>query len=370
MANYDFECNIELDQAGNSTPDVVQPLIDALRDISDGNITLNPLAAPPSSTALARVLLGVSGGGVNFAWGSPTQTALPGDNLLFFHPFGFECQEFASWWYEGGGAALHRSLTDTAGIDLVQFPAALRAPEGGGWYKEAVNLKKLLDGKWSDGTDISIRMFGEAEIAHDRAFPLVDTPSPTPTVSFLGDVFTGKYNAGEFSEPYGDASAVNGLFPNWPLVDGSIITGGLKHYYMASWHSPFRARVLWVNKPFYDALPANDKVRIEVAARASALQNIAMSLKGQDAVIKAWQDMGAIIHEQFPMDVMDRLRTAMDSVLDDYAAANPTTYGAILDSQRAYMRANQVRWRSAFVDRRWRFQRTIYENDLHTDARF
>lgn len=366
MAVEAFETNLPVGQDGNTAAADVDPFRDTLKSISDATnvIDVQPLAND------ANAITKVKAGTINFALCSAT-AVLGGsvaDHLNFCHEFGMEVQEYLSWWYEGGGQAQFQAMLDAVPENVYQFPIVLRAAESGGWFREALTLKKMIDGQYSDGTAMRFRAFGTHQAAMNAVFPAIVTPAVTVGVSELADIFGGNFTGGEFNEPYGDVSAINGLFPAWPAKTGSIIEalGGRPHYYIGSYHTPFRARVLLVNKPWFDALAAGDQVRIEAAARYCTLRNVANSMQGQDAIIKTWQSLGAVIHQSMPRDILDRLRAGQEAAQDAIAAGD-ANYATLLTHQRNFMKANGIRW-SALPDRKYRVARTAYETDLKVDA--
>jgi TRAP-type mannitol/chloroaromatic compound transport system substrate-binding protein len=364
---FDLECSIPIGNEGDSSADTVAVFTEALKLATAGVVDLTAgLVAPPTGVAFDRCKAGTN----NFSYGNPVASGLPGSILLYTHSMGFECPEWISWWFKGGGEALVDGLLLAAdATNPYLLPVLTRGAEGGGWFKESVTLKKFEDGLWSNGSQISLRQFGESQPAMNAAFPNILTPPATTGISFLGDVQGGVWNGGEYNEPFGDAAVINGLFPNWPSGQGGIIEAGLKHYYVASWHSPSRMRPVWVNRTYWAGLSADDQKRLRYAAMASALENVAISYQGQDALIKNFQALGATIHQFMPRNVVLRLREALTDAQDANAAADGTgAYQALLDHQRAFMRANHIRWGASTEDRRMRFQRNKYAPILVPDA--
>jgi hypothetical protein len=384
---------------------------------------------------MREVFKGTANGGLaDFAWGSANRHPTGGDEFLFAHLFGMEVQEYCAWWYAGGGKELIEAQTAllespfgggavvpapsannldaltqaeddygtgnnkaTSPRDIIMFPVATRGPESGCWSKEALTFKKLAYGKFSDGTQVRMRLADEAKPAHGYAFPNCPLPGTIATVTFLGQIVSGDITACEFNEPIGDsnrAAAVtpqpNTLFPNWPSPTGSVVQY-LRHYYLGSWHTPYRGRCLFVNKTYFEeTLTAQEQAALVACATAAHMNQMADSLQEADTVLKIWQDMGAIIHESLPRDVLLALREATDEIYHVWSEGLPGapsdlvdtdgfTYGAqqtaqykeVLDHQRAFMRDNQVRWRSGCVDRRFRTQgRPNYNGTLQPDVKF
>ena len=358
-----FETNLGLGVGGATEDSVVDPIRDNI--LLTTGIDLDPLTSSPGS-ASGRV----AAGDINFAWGLPglLDGSVPGLRLLFGLPFGFEPAEYASWYYEGGGRDLMKSLLATAGVDIEPFLAGLRAGESGGWFKEAITLKMLQEGVYSDGSPIRMRFFGLAGAIMTRAFPNITTPPGTVAVTPLNDFKSGNFNALEFGAPTDDVSPnlpSAGLFPNWPARDGSIIEAGARHYYVGGWWQPLIPQELWVNKTYFDALSADDQNRIALSAKGAALEGLQRSYgKNEpaaltsDEYIKQWQDWGVQIHQEWPEDVLEELRAATVEVINDQIAGDGGgTYVQIYDSMRLHAKANARRWARTSTDRTNRFNR-------------
>lgn len=361
MANYVFPTSTALNLEGAATDAQVQSLRQTLSDISATAYVLDPLTA--SSSAYADVAAGT----VKFMWGHIFDSPLAGDGMLFGHAFGMEAPEFMGWWLQGGGSAAVAAELATAAQDVVLFPMP-RFGESTGWYREAMTLKKFREGLYSNGDSIKFRIFGDGQTIHNNTFPQITTPAATPGQSFLNDVFAGVFNGGEFGDATMDASAVGGLFPNWPSKTGSIVEalGGNPHYYIGSWHTPARMQALWVNKTFYDGLAAQDKAWVKAAAEAASMDQMAQAQKGQDALIKTMQSLGVIVHERLPYDVLVALRDAAAEYYASVAAASPGgPFDVIYQSQVAWIQSSQVRNRAS-MDRYFRYGDSRYQDETTT----
>lgn len=367
MTSYPLPTNLALSHDGNTDSAIIDYFRTTLADISApvsaSSFELDPLTN--SATAFSDVIAGTN----KFSFNDDVFSGNAFSRVFSYMPFGFGPTELMAWWFHGGGAALHRSITDAQGAagDYILLPVDLQHGETGGWYRESITLKKLHDGQYADGSPIKLRLYQESAAAMVRAFPDVTTPAATPGISFLNDVFNGTYTGGESNSIRGDASLLNGLFPNFPGVTGSIIAAGCKHFYMAAPWTPGRIRWCVVNKPFWVGLTTSQQAQLSAAAEAAALRNVAYSFHGQDALVKTMQDLGAVVHEQFPTDVLRALRDAVNQIHDERAAAD-AEYQQVLDSIRAYARDNQVRWRANVVDNRLRFaDRPLYQPELAVD---
>jgi len=386
-------------------------------------------------------------GGYYFAYGSGNRATPQSNPFLFAQVFGMEIAEFFSWWYEGtvgigaevdaemvlksvpgpawvpgtlngldsgmklmewqiaqqnnagqrglggsiydGNTGNQSTFPNALGkhdyANMIVFPICATAGESGGWFKEAVTLKKMTLGKWSDGSIIKIRLADEPKWIHLLAFPNVAAPDAIDSTTPLADVANGNYNCLEYNMPLGDSSTINGLFPNWPDVADSIIALGIKHYYIGTWQTPFRGRVLLVNRWWYNTLTIQEQQAITSAAYQCAMSNLAYMMQGQDAIIDRFQLLGGVVHESLPRDYLGVLREATDEIMETYNSPNktppppgytassedsPREYEAMMRHCRAFCRHNSVRWRSGNLDRRFRFgSRLDYVPNLQPDVK-
>lgn len=413
MPNYDFLTNL-LTNAADNDPKLVDPLRSNLLAVSQNEAGQAPFNVDPltylgsSSPALVDAIADTDGvppgfgASAKFGYGSGNRFPTAGNPFLFAHVFGLEVAEFCSWWYEGspglgaeiaalhglgpaytgldsGFAFMHQMMVDFAPNpsaggknwkNLLFYPINVASGESGGWYKEALTLKKLQDGKYASGEQMKFRHADEPQLILKRAFPNVLTPPPVLAGSWLQDAFDGVFNGGEYSSPLGDASTGNGMFPNWPDVAGSIIEAGIKHYYIQTWQTPFRGRFLFIQKDWHDNLPLQQRKMIQLAATQCHMNNIAYQLQGQDAIIKRFQELGGTIHEKLPTDVLTALRQATDEIFKEEYGGLGVEYAAPRDHQRSFIRKNQVRWRSGNLNRRWRFNARIpYMADLQPNVK-
>lgn len=401
MVAYQFETNIEIGNTGETSPAQIDPFRATLSALSQDDVSAGSpidVSALTNAGYSSQVLVDhLVDGDYNFCYGSANRIPTEGDEFVFAHLFGLEPMEFVSWWYSGTpgiGALVGEAGADSGeaiiaaqiaaqptenrgGLagdhdysNMVVFPFMCVRGESSGWFREAITLQKLEAGYYSDETTkIKIRLADEAAPAHQRAFPNCETPGSIPGVSFLGACQSGDYTAGEFASPIVDSSTINGLFPSWPDVDGSIIAAGLTHYYMSTWQTPFRGRILMVNKTFYDGLSAAQRAMIRAAAMQAHLQNLANQDANQDAIIKQFQALGARVHRSLPTNVLLKLRQAVDEIYAEEFGGKGAEYVQIRDHQRAFIRANRVGWESACLNRRWRYDgRLHYESDLQPNS--
>ena len=405
MAAYPMETNLTIGNTGETSPAQLDPFRAVLSALSlDDPSAGSPIdvdALTNSGYNNQELIDHLVDGTMNFVYASANRIPTEGDEFMWAHLFGLEPHELASWWYTGspglgalvgeGGADSGEAIyaaqiaaqptEDRAGgvagthdySNVIVFPMGCLRGESAGWFKEAVTMKKLRDGLYSDKTTkIKIRLADEAPKAWDIAFPNCETPGSIAGVSFLSAVQSGEYTAGEFASPIVDASQVNGLFPAYPSGAGGVIEAGMKHYYMGCWHTPTRGRCLYVRKDWFDGLSAAQQQMITSAAKDAHLQNMANQMANQDVIIEQFQALGAQVHRSLPTDVLLALREAVDAVYtNDNGLTGPGAleYAQIRDHQREFIKRNRISWESATVDRRARFNgRPNYDATLQPNS--
>jgi TRAP-type mannitol/chloroaromatic compound transport system substrate-binding protein len=307
----------------------------------------------------------------------PSQSGLPGSELLFSVPFGMEAQEYGAYIFEGGGdAVVQAAFANYAGTDanfgnVIAFPIRVTPGEAGGWWKEPISEKMLDEGKYISGDQLKLRLFGIGQTIMNKVFPNVDTPAATPGTPFLQDFKDGVFNAGEYGQPHLDA--FSGLFPNSDYgtetvaLPESIIAAGAKHYYMNSFWQPGTVIDLFLNKTWYDALSAGDKLKVKIACMYSCMSNLALELGANARIMSQFKDLGGVIHRRWPFDVLQRLSAASPEVMKENAEADGTgTYQIILDGLQAYAKENQIMWSHVETPRaeRWGAGWIGWESDV------
>jgi len=320
-------------------------------------------AAVTDGSAAANVSADTAG--TTIGYGLAVQSGVPGSSLMFGTSFGMDPREYAGWWYKGGGeAAMAAAIAAQGTSDIIARLGALRSGESGGWWKEPITFKMMDEGKYSDGTPLRLRLFGDAQAIMNRAFPNVVTPGATAGTSPLDDFKGGNFNALEFGMP--ELDAYSGLFPS--NVDdgggaldevklaGSIIEAGAKHYYISSFWQPVSVHDFWLNKTWYDALSADDKLRIDTACMRNALNNFALAHYHQGFLINQFKALGVTIHVGWPHDVLEHLRMATEEIYEEAEVADGTgAFAIIQDSMKAYVKDEQVRTKyyQGDLSRRW-----------------
>lgn len=243
-------------------------------------------------------------------------------------PFGLTAQEMNGWLHFGGGMTLWRELYD--GFNLVPFAAGNTGTQMGGWFRKPIN--SLADLK---GLKMRIPGLG-GEVMSRAGATTVNIPG--------GELFTslqsGVIDATEWVGPYNDLAF--GLYK------------AAKHYYYPGWHETGPTLEAIVNKDAWNQLPADLQAIVEIAAGATNEYMLAeYTARNQIALETLVNEHGVQVHA-FPDDVMQKLKTITNEVLDELAASDPFVK-KVYDSYSSY-RARVVK-SSALAEQAYLSQR-------------
>ncbi len=336
--------------------------------VSGGNPAVDTVTTiVQDAAALANVSGDTTGKTIGFALAG--QSGVPGAGQNFGTAFGMGIGGYSGWWYSGGGEAVMAAAVAAQGVsDIIVRLGGLRSGEAGGWWKEPITHEKLVRGKYATGDQINLRLFGDAQKIMNRAYPNVVTPAASAGVSALNDWIGGTFNALEFGQPENDA--FSGLFPtnvddsggalDEVKLAGSIIENGAKVYYLSAWWQPTFVTDYWFNKTWYDALSADDKLRIDTACIKSAMINQGLSNFHQGFMVNQFKALGVSVQASWPADVLNHLRSATEEIYEEEEAADGTgAYTLLQDSKKVFVKDEQVwlnhypgdiaaRWRAGF----------------------
>lgn len=315
-------------------------------------ITLAVRTDPVGANAIADVLAGAGAGAGEpgtIGWGLPQASGVDGTDQLFGMPFGMRPDEFMSLYYDTLRTVQVAQFAAAPAVAAVPFLIGIRFAEGGGWFKEPISHEMFTRGTYSTGQKVKMRLFGKGQKILNAAYPNVETPAATGGVSALVDFQNDVFTALEFSSPEGDG--LGGLFPNsteGPDVivrAGSIVEAGATNLYVQPWWQPMQALEVWFQKTWWDGTAtAAEKVLIEHACQASVAQQMATS-GSNGPILQQFKDIGVVLHDAWPADMLARLSDAAHEVLDDDAAGDGTgRTTAILDEFKTKTASESVRY--------------------------
>ena len=140
---------------------------------------------------------------------------------------------------------------------------------------------------------------------------------------------TGVIDAAESCTPYLD----------WGLGYNEIT----KYSSHPGWHQPGSMCVLLINKAKYDALPANIKAAIEVAAQATACQTLAMEDRTSGIYTNRFRDEVGVQSFKLPEKDLKQLANMSVEIMYQFAEKNPS-FAQCAYSMASYMHEYQY-WR-------------------------
>ena len=286
-----------------NTPGVgvgAQRFADDVNAMSDGRLTIRLFAAGelvPPFESLDAVQQGVA----DLAHGTPYYWVGKSKALHYFTtiPFGLTATELAAWIAFGDGQALWEEVY--APFDVKPFYAGSSGVQAGGWFKRPIESVADLNG-------LKFRIAGlGGEVMRRQGVNVVLLPPG----EIMPALISGTIDAAEWIGPWNDRAF--GLYR------------AAKYYYVPAFHEPGPGLEIIVNRARYEALPADLRKIVEVAAQAAAHQTLA------DFTFHNIVTFGPLLAEEgvevrtFPVDVVEALGRTTREVLAELAASDPLT---------------------------------------------
>ncbi len=239
-----------------------------------------------------------------------SEIGLAGD-LFNLYPAGMAPQEFAVWYYEGGGHALHQEMYDRQNLNVVANLSTFTSAELFGWFAEPVTS---LD----DFKGMKFRTAGIwGEMLNEMGAAVVTMPG--------GEIYEsmqrGVIDAFEFSTPGVDWSA--GFQELGAYVHGPGI------------HAPQSAFELLINTDQWNALPDDLKAIVTHAAEAITIRSLAMVDYADMQGIANLKEYGTEF-VYLPEDVQKAIVEVANKKYDEIAAEDEF-FAKVLASQRDFV---------------------------------
>ena len=258
--------------------------------MSGGDFTLKffePGALVPANEGFDAV----SKGAIESAWSTAGYDVGKYPALAFYTavPFGPGIGEMMAWIWFGGGKEISERIYGKHNIKPMHCLAI--GPETSGWFREEIKELDQLRG-------MKMRFFGLGARVMQRL-------GVSTQLLAGGDIFPalekGVIDATEFSMPTMDIK-----YGFYQIA---------KYNYFPGWHQQVSIGMLDVNKPKYDALPAQYQKILSVACQASAMNSYAetealnpaaMVKMGTDYGVHTmrWRDDQLAVFEQAWLDVL------------------------------------------------------------------
>jgi TRAP-type mannitol/chloroaromatic compound transport system substrate-binding protein len=260
----------------------------------------------------------VSKGSIDAAWAPPGFWAgkLRAAPLFSATPFGPSADEYLAWVYHGGGQELWRKIL--APYNIYSVFCSLDAPEASGWFREEITSVDDLKG-------LKMRFLGLGALTMQKLGVSTQLLAPAEIYPALE---RGVIDATEFS---------------MPAVDLSLgFDAVAKHYYFPGWHQPATLVDLMIHLPRWQELSDTRKAQIEVACRASIVDNLALAEASQFKALQELQANGVQLH-RWPPEMLAPFEAAWQEVAAEQAAQD-ADFKRVWESLQAF-RAEYKIWK-------------------------
>ena len=291
-------------------------LNETLQEISSGKLKLEIFGAGEIVPAL-EVFDAVSANAVAAGWDWIGYWAnkVPVTGIIGSMPFGPPPDVYIAWLHAGGGREILQKAYDRH--DLWAIPCHMTLQEAGGWFNKEINsiedfrgLKMRISGLGGKilnrvGASTQLIPGGEVYLALER----------------------GRIEATEYALPEIDDAL------GFPRI--------ARYYYFPGWHQPFSLNTLVINSHVWEEYTQQEQLMFETACRVNFLWSYNNGAMRQPDFLSRFEEQGVQIR-RFPDEVLDALREASRTVLEEEAAKDPY-FREAYDSIRAFS-AKVNRW--------------------------
>ena len=289
-----------------------------VNEMSGGRLTLELLPAGAVVGALQMqdaVLAGAldGGHGVTAYWYGKHKAY-----SLFGTPpaFGWDANQFLSWFYHGGGEALYKELVnDILNLPLTGFLTGPMPTQPLGWFKEEVTSAEQLQNLKYRTVGLSADLFNDM----GAAVTIVGGPDIVPSMD------RGLLDAAEFNNPSSDR--VLGF------ADVS------KNYMLQSYHQDSECFEVIFNKQKYEALAPDLQAILRYGAYAASSDMYWKAMARYPQDLAALKEAGVSV-KRTPQSVLDAQLASWDRVIAN-ASGNEQTgqfFTKVIDSQKAFVK--------------------------------
>jgi TRAP-type mannitol/chloroaromatic compound transport system substrate-binding protein len=230
-------------------------------------------------------------------------------------PFGLTVRQQTAWMRHGGGLALMREVYKD--YNAINFPGGNTGAQMGGWFRKEIKSVEDLKG-------LKFRIAG---IAGDLWAKLGVVPQQIAGGEIYPALERGTVDAAEWVGPYDDEKL--GFAKVAPF-----------YYYPGFWEGSTQLSFL-VGLPKWEALPAEYKNAIEVAAAEAALDVTARYDHLNAPALKRLVAGGAQLRP-FPAPVMEACFNAANELFAEISGKN-AKFKKVFDSWKQY-RTDQALW--------------------------
>lgn len=280
--------------------DAIKYFSKEMEEASDGNVIFK-VYEPNKLVQGMEILESVSKGRIEAGYAGAGFFAgkLPAAPIFSSVPFGPEAAEYAAWMFYGNGLKLDQEMYDEAGFNVKVLPLGFIAPETSGWFRKEI---KTLD----DLKGLKMRFYGLGGEAMQKlgvAVSLLPTPEIFPALE------KGAIDATEFS---------------MPSLDKSLgFSKVCKYNYFPGWHQQSTFVDLYINKDVWKKMTKGQRAMVELGAKATLLQSLAIGEASQGPVIKENIEKHGVQVKYWGPEFLAAFKKAWLEVVEDQKAKNP-----------------------------------------------
>jgi TRAP-type mannitol/chloroaromatic compound transport system substrate-binding protein len=228
---------------------------------------------------------------------------------------------FLSWYYEGDGEKLYADfIKNDLKANMVGFINLMSGGQPLGWFKEPIkSLEDFRKLKYRSPPGITGELFNNMGV----------TTVSLPGGELVPAAQRGVIDAAEWINPGEDIRL--GMHQVW------------KHYYLQGMHQASDLGTIIINGDFWKALSPDLQKIIEVAAKASVSDSIAVNIKRNgEAIHELKTKHGVTIHDT-PADLYPAFAASSAKVMKDYSAKD-AFFKKVADSQKAFAKNTVPYW--------------------------
>lgn len=116
-----------------------------------------------------------------------------------------------------------------------------------------------------------------------------------------------------------------------------------KHYYLQGMHQASDLGSIVINKDFWEKLPADLQKIIEIAAKASVTDSIAVNIAENGKAIQVLQDEHGVTIHDTPPDLYPAFAASSAKIMTEYSAKDPF-FKKVADSQKSFAEVTVPYW--------------------------
>ena len=228
---------------------------------------------------------------------------------------------FLAWYYEGDGEKLYADfLKNDLKSDIVGFINLMSGGQPLGWFKKPIkNLEDFRKLKYRSPPGITGELFNNMGV----------TTVSLPGGELVPAAQRGVIDAAEWINPGEDIRL--GMHQVW------------KHYYLQGMHQASDLGTIIINGKFWRSLPADLQKIIEVAAKASVSESIAVNIKRNGEAINTLKEKHGVTIHDTPADLYPAFAASSAKVMKEYSAKD-AFFKKVADSQKAFAKKTVPYW--------------------------